>query len=103
MPARGKRLRSERMRGAPLVLNAGSSSVKFSVFGATGDGAWLGVTLDEAANARHGPRISRPGARVSAWVIPTDENRVVAEHARRVLDELGGGNAPSLNARGIAP
>src|SRR3954453_19413906 len=41
------------------------------------DAAWLGVTLDEAANAQHGPRISRPGARVSAWVIPTDENRMV--------------------------
>jgi acetate kinase len=51
------------------------------------DAAWLGVTLDEAANARHGPRISRAGARVSAWVIPTDENRMVALHAQRVLDE----------------
>jgi acetate kinase len=45
------------------------------------------VTLDEAANTRHGPRISRAGARVSAWVIPTDENRMVALHAQRVLDE----------------
>jgi acetate kinase len=51
------------------------------------DAAWLGVTLDEAANTRHGPRISRAGARVSAWVIPTDENRMVALHAQRVLDE----------------
>jgi acetate kinase len=49
------------------------------------DAAWLGVTLDEAANASGGPRISRAGARVSAWVIPTDENRIVAQHARRLL------------------
>src|SRR3954453_15161399 len=51
------------------------------------DAQWLGVMLDEAANAQHGPRISRPGARVSAWVIPTDENRMVARHTRRLLDQ----------------
>ena len=54
------------------------------------DAAWLGVTLDEAANTKDGPRISRSGARVSAWVIPTDENRVVAQHARRALGERSG-------------
>ena len=51
---------------------------------------WLGVVLDETANARHGPRLSKAGAPVSAWVIPTDENRVVARHAQRLL---GLGNA----------
>jgi acetate kinase len=40
--------------------------------------AWLGLTLDAAANERHGPRISAAGGRVSAWVIPTDEERVIA-------------------------
>jgi acetate kinase len=42
--------------------------------------AWLGVELDEAANAAHGPRISAPGSRVEAWVVPTDENRMIARH-----------------------
>ena len=49
------------------------------------DARWIGIGLDEAANARHGPRISHPGARVSAWVIPTDENLMVARHTRRLL------------------
>lgn len=45
---------------------------------------WLGLDLDEAANATHGPRISTPSSRVSAWVIPTDEQSVIARHAREV-------------------
>lgn len=43
--------------------------------------AWLGLTLDAAANARHGPRISQTDSRLSAWVIPTDEEKVIAQHA----------------------
>jgi acetate kinase len=50
------------------------------------DAQWLGVRLDEEANARGGPRISRSQSRVSAWVIPTDENLIVARHTRRLLD-----------------
>jgi acetate kinase len=46
---------------------------------------WLGVDLDPAANAAGGPRISRPGSRTPAWVVPTDEERMIAEHTRRVL------------------
>ncbi len=40
--------------------------------------AWLGLELDAAANETHGPRISTPASRVSAWVIPTDEEGVIA-------------------------
>lgn len=47
--------------------------------------AWLGVELDENANARGGPRISRPGSRVSAWVLPTNEELMIALHTRAVL------------------
>jgi acetate kinase len=47
--------------------------------------AWLGLTLDEAANAAGGPRISSPGGRVSAWVIPTDEERMIAEHTLEMV------------------
>jgi acetate kinase len=46
---------------------------------------WLGVALDEAANRRGGPRITIPDSATSAWVIPTDENLVVAQHTRRLL------------------
>ena len=47
--------------------------------------AWLGVQLDEAANQAGGPRISTKDSRVSAWVIPTDEERMIAEHALDVV------------------
>ena len=53
------------------------------------DAHWLGITLDEKANAKGGPRISTPGSVVSAWVIPTDENLMIARHARRLLDGKG--------------
>jgi len=49
------------------------------------DAAWLGVELDPAANAAHGPRISASSSRVSAWVIPTNEELMIATHTQRVL------------------
>jgi len=45
---------------------------------------WLGLTMDEAANLRHGPCISAAGSRVSAWVIPTDEEAMIARHVARI-------------------
>ena len=44
---------------------------------------WLGLDLDAAANATHGPRISTPASRIATWVIPTDEQAVIAHHARQ--------------------
>ena len=49
------------------------------------DAAWLGVELDAAANAKGGPRINAAGSRVAAWVIPTNEELMIARHTRRVL------------------
>ncbi len=51
--------------------------------------AWLGVALDGDANRAGGPRISAEGSRVSCWVVPTDEELVIAGHCRRVLDAEG--------------
>jgi acetate kinase len=48
---------------------------------------WLGVRLDPAANVAHGPRITTADSPVSAWVIPTDEERMIAIHTRRLLTE----------------
>ena len=48
--------------------------------------SWLGLTLDREANDRGGPRISAPGSALSAWVVPTDEELVIARHTRQVLD-----------------
>jgi acetate kinase len=46
---------------------------------------WLGIDFDPEANERGGPRISTEDSRVSAWVIPTDEERMIAIHTARVL------------------
>ena len=47
--------------------------------------AWLGLTLDPPANARHGPRISGPDSGVTAWVIATDEEQMIARHTHAML------------------
>jgi len=49
------------------------------------DAAWLGLEFDVEANERHGPCISRAGSRVSAWVVPTDEETMIARHVARLL------------------
>jgi acetate kinase len=48
--------------------------------------AWLGVALDADANAAGGPRISKANSPIAAWVVPTDENLMIARHTRRLLD-----------------
>jgi acetate kinase len=50
------------------------------------DAQWLGIALDDRANASGRARISSADSRVSAWVIPTDENLMIARHTRRLLD-----------------
>jgi acetate kinase len=47
--------------------------------------AWLGIEIDEKANAARGPRISTAKSRVSAWVIPTNEELMIARHTARLL------------------
>jgi acetate kinase len=49
------------------------------------DAAWLGVELDKTANVAGGPRISTGHSHVSAWVIPTNEELMIARHTLRVL------------------
>jgi acetate kinase len=51
--------------------------------------AWLGLDLDPGANARHDTRISRAGSRVSAWVIPTNEELMIARHTAALLGLSG--------------
>jgi acetate kinase len=47
--------------------------------------AWLGVELDEEANRENRERISAPGSPVGAYVMKTDENLMIARHARALL------------------
>jgi acetate kinase len=69
-----------------LVFTAGigenSAAIRERV---CGDAAWLGVTLDAAANRDGGPRISAKDSRVSAWVVPTNEELMIARHTQRLV------------------
>ena len=47
------------------------------------DAAWLGVRVDPARSA--GPCLTREGSAVTAWVLKTDEEAVIARHTSRVL------------------
>ena len=47
--------------------------------------AWLGIELDEKANSANATCISRQGSRVSAWMIPTNEELMIARHTGRLL------------------
>ena len=73
-----------------LVFTAGIGERSVEIRRRIGEAsAWLGVTLDAAANAAHGPRISAPGSRVSAWVVPTNEELMIARHTGALLGISG--------------
>jgi acetate kinase len=64
-----------------FVFTAGIGEHSVSVRAALcGKLAWLGVNLDERANAAGGPRISTQDSSVSVWVIPTNEELMIAHH-----------------------
>jgi acetate kinase len=69
-----------------LVFTAGigenAPEIRRRICGAS---AWLGVELDEEANQRGGPRISSAQSKVSAWVIPTNEELMIARHMASLL------------------
>jgi acetate kinase len=71
-----------------LVFTAGigehAAPVRERVVRALG---WLGIELDPAANARNALRISTRTSRVSVWVIPTDEELVIAREALRLAQQ----------------
>jgi len=47
--------------------------------------AWLGVEIDDAANSNHTPLISTSKSKVSVWVIPTNEELMIARHTGSLL------------------
>jgi len=53
------------------------------------DARWLGVEIDLQANTTHGPRISTATSRTAAWVIPTNEELMIARHTRDLLEARG--------------
>jgi len=56
---------------------------------------WLGIEIDAAANERHDTQISTARSRVSAWVIPTNEELVIARYTGQLL----GLSQPAITAR----
>jgi acetate kinase len=46
---------------------------------------WLGLTLNRAANASGGPRITSDSSRVAAYVVPTNEELMIARHTRGLI------------------
>jgi acetate kinase len=56
--------------------------------------AWLGVALDPLENARHASLISRAESVVPVYVVPTDEELMIAQHTLALLM-----NTPSSNPR----
>ena len=46
---------------------------------------WLGVSLDPVENARHAPRISRADSRIPVYIVPTDEELMIAQHTLSLL------------------
>jgi len=48
-------------------------------------GQWLGLAIDLAANEGSAQRISPPDSKVAVWVIPTNEELMIARHTWRVL------------------
>jgi acetate kinase len=48
--------------------------------------SWLGVELDAQANTSRKSRISTPQSKVSAWVIPTNEELMIARHTWSLLE-----------------
>ncbi|UVO40258.1 acetate/propionate family kinase [Bradyrhizobium arachidis] len=55
---------------------------------------WLGVTLDPGENARHARLISRADSRIPVYVVPTDEELMIAQHTLSLLM-----NGQSTNTR----
>jgi acetate kinase len=49
------------------------------------DARWLGVTLDDKRNREGGPRIDLGTGSVAGWVVPTNEELMIARYTRRVL------------------
>ncbi len=70
-----------------LVFTAGIGEHSAAIRKAVCDRlAWLGIQIDPAANAGHAGRISTADSLVAVWVIPTDEEAVIARHTQSLIE-----------------
>jgi len=51
---------------------------------------WLGAVLDAEANAASATSIAKPASRVGLYVLPTDEELMIARHTLALLVARGG-------------
>lgn len=75
-----------------LVFTGGIGENDVATRASVMDGcAWLGLVTDAARNEAGAVRISSEGSRVSAWIVRTDEEQMIARHAANTLgtDRLG--------------
>src|SRR5271169_2475608 len=70
--------------GFVFTAGIGENSAQFRVR-IMGRLAWLGVTLDQDENLRHARRISGSDSSVPVYVIPTDEELMIAQHTLTLL------------------
>jgi acetate kinase len=63
---------------------------------------WLGVRLDEEANRRGGPRLSPADDTPSVFVIPTDEDLMIARHTLRVVRGMRTGGTDTNRSADVA-
>jgi acetate kinase len=69
-----------------FVFTAGIGENSISLRGRIADKlGWLGAALDPAANAARAMLISRPDSRVALYVVPTDEELMIARHTLALL------------------
>jgi acetate kinase len=69
-----------------VVFTAGIGERSAPVRARVGDKlAWMGVEIDASANEANAAKISSPGSRLPVYVIPTDEEGMIALHTRKVL------------------
>jgi acetate kinase len=62
--------------------------------------AWLGITLATDANQRGGPCITAADSAVSAWVVPTDEELMIARHTYALVTSM---RSPATDQGGATP
>jgi acetate kinase len=73
-----------------LVFTAGIGERSAEIRARIGRGcAWLGIDIDPDANARGAECISSVASRTAAWVIPTDEEQMIALHTIEALEAPG--------------
>jgi acetate kinase len=46
---------------------------------------WCGIAIDPAANDAGGPSIGAASSKVEVWIVPTDEERMIARHTRNLI------------------